>query len=70
MTDEPRTTVDAAAQRLASWLGLAWDGLHDRDIIAEWPDWVFGGDGHKHMQGGKPALRRIAREMIEAQNGQ
>jgi hypothetical protein len=48
-------SIDSAAQALATWLGYAWDGLSDRDISAEYPDWAFNGIGALHMQGGKPA---------------
>lgn len=58
--------VEAAAKVLAAWIGYAWDGLHDRDISAEYRDWCWNGAGHLNMQGGKPALRRVARAMIEA----
>lgn len=58
--------IEAAARVLARWINYAWDGLHDRDISAEFPDWAYNGIGSLSMQGGKPALRRVAREMMEA----
>jgi hypothetical protein len=60
------TALDAAAETLAAWLGLAWEGLHDSDISGDWPDWSWNGIGQKQMQGGRPALRRVAQKMMEA----
>lgn len=58
--------VEAAAQVLAAWIGYSWDGLHDRDISAQCRDWAYSGSGDLGMQGGKPALRRVARAMLDA----
>jgi hypothetical protein len=56
--------VDAAARILATWIGYSWDGLSDRDISAEYPDWARNGIGDLHMQGGKPALRRVVTAIL------
>ncbi|QWY83684.1 hypothetical protein [Rhizobium phage RHph_X2_26] len=56
--------VEAGAMILADWLGLAWDGLADRDISDMWPDWSFDGLGRKNMQGGQPALRKVAARVL------
>ena len=60
------TTSDEPAKLLAEWIGYSWDGLRNEDISDKWPDWAFNGIGRKHMQGGKPALRKIATAMIAA----
>jgi hypothetical protein len=61
---DPR--VEAVAKILAHWIRYDWDDLHNRDISAEFTDWAYNGIGDLHMQGGKPALRRVAQKMIAA----
>ncbi len=58
--------VEEAAKLLCSWIGYAWEGCGDMDISDEYPDWAYNGIGTKDMQGGKPALRKIARAMLAA----
>jgi hypothetical protein len=57
--------VEQAAKLLSEWLGYDWDGLGDRDISAEWPDWTYGFNG-RSLQGGKPAVRRMAARVLDA----
>jgi hypothetical protein len=57
--------VEEASKLLSEWLGYAWDGLGDRDISADWPDWTYGFSG-RSLQGGKPAVRRIVSRVLEA----
>lgn len=52
--------VEEAAKKLCAWIGYAWEGAGERDISSEYPDWCSNG----RMQGGKPALRKIARAML------
>ena len=51
---------DAGAKILADWFGYAWDGLDDRDISERYPDWTPS----RSLQGGKPALRKIVRRIL------
>lgn len=51
--------VEAAAKKLCSWIGYAWEGVGEMDISNDYPDWCSDG-----MQGGKPALRKISRAML------
>jgi hypothetical protein len=66
MAEIPDSVVEAAAKEIAAWINYAWDGLHDRDISGQYPDWCYNGIGDLSMQGGKPALRRIARAALTA----
>ena len=68
MADDP-PSIEAAARVLAAWLGHAQVGQHDRDISPEFPDWCFDGAGNLKMQGGKPALLRVAAAMLAAAQG-
>ncbi len=58
--------VEAAAKVLADWIGYDWEGLGDRDISPEYPDWAYNGIGDLGMQGGKPALRKVVLAMLSA----
>lgn len=60
----PDGAVEDGAKILAKWLGYDWDGLSDRDISDNYPDWAFNGIGHKGLQGGKPALRKVAASIL------
>ena len=62
-------SVETAARVLATWLGTTSDGQSDRDISPEFHDWCFDGVGNLKMQGGKPALRRVAVAMLAAAGG-
>jgi len=64
MVELNEESLEKAAQDLAGWLGYDWDGLDDRDISAQFPDWSVNGIGHLSMQGGKPALRKIVAKMF------
>jgi hypothetical protein len=64
MTDTSKEAVEAAAKMLSAWIGYSWDGLNDRDISDRYPDWNYS--GCKGFQGGKPALRKIAAQLLEA----
>ena len=61
LSDQERA-VEEGARVLAKWIGYAWDGLSERDISAEYPDWV--GHSSLNMQGGKPALRKVAAAIL------
>ncbi|MFQ6183606.1 hypothetical protein ACLMJV_16885 [Sinorhizobium meliloti] len=56
--------VEEGAKILAKWLRYAWDGLQDRDISAEYPDWTHNSFGGYQLQGGKPALRKVASAIL------
>jgi hypothetical protein len=60
ITDEQ---VEMGAKKLAEWIHYSWDGCGERDISAEYPDWTSDGG----MQGGKPALRKIARSILKGE---
>jgi hypothetical protein len=66
-TRAPGECVEQASKLLSEWLGYAWDGLGDRDISADWPDWTYGFNG-RSLQGGKPAVRRIVERVLDAAN--
>jgi len=57
--------IEAGARLLAEWLGYSWEGLPDKDISGEWRDWTQ--DGRK-LQGGNPALRKIAAKILSLSN--
>lgn len=66
----PEVDVDAVeegAKIIASWIGYAWDGLGERDISDQYPDWSYNGIGSRGMQGGRPALRKIAAKILALQ---
>ncbi len=48
--------ADAGAKALAEWFRYSWDGLSDRDISDQFPDFTE----LPRFQGGKPALRKMA----------
>jgi hypothetical protein len=56
--------IEEGAKVLAQWIRYAWDGLPDQDISAEYPDWSYNGIGSLSMQGGKPALRKVAAAIL------
>lgn len=56
--------VEDGAKIIADWIGYAWEGLGDRDISAEFPDWAYDGIMSLQMQGGKPALRKVAAAIL------
>jgi hypothetical protein len=60
---------DAAAKRLANWIGLAWEGIRD-GRIAGYPQWAFNGLGHRNFQGGRDDLRDLAREIVSLSHGE
>lgn len=53
--------VEAAARVIGAWVRHDWDGLRDQDISDRFADWHGS-----TLQGGKPALRRVARSALEA----
>lgn len=57
--------IEAAAKAIANWCGYSWEGLNDRDISDNYPDWVNSSFG-REPQGGKPGFRRAARTALEA----
>lgn len=55
---------DAAAKKLAEWIGYSWDGMREERIADRgYKQWAFNGIGHKHFQGGKQDLRDLAAEI-------
>lgn len=58
--------VEAAAKVICAWIRYSWDGVEERDISDRFSDWAYNGVGSLGMQGGKPALRRVARAALEA----
>lgn len=62
--EDSAEVVEEGAKILAKWIGYAWDGLSDRDISAEYKDWAYSGSGALSMQGGKPALRKVAAAIL------
>lgn len=62
--EDSAEVIEEGAKILAKWIGYAWDGLSDRDISAEYKDWAYNGIGALGMQGGKPALRKIAASIL------
>lgn len=54
------------AREIAKWIRYSWDGLGDMDISDKYPDWSRNGIGDLHMQGGKPALFKLARRIVSA----
>lgn len=56
--------IEAGAKILAKWICYAWEGLSDRDISGEFPDWARNGIGALGMQGGKPALRKVSAAIL------
>lgn len=54
------TIPDAAAKKIAEWLGYAWDGLSPDSVVDRgFPIWTHGQNG-LHFQGGQEDLRRLA----------
>jgi len=62
--EDSAEVIEEGAKILAKWIGYAWDGLSDRDISAEYKDWAYNGIGALGMQGGKPALRKVAASIL------
>jgi len=62
--EDSAEVIEEGAKILAKWIGYAWDGLSDRDISAECKDWAYNGIGALGMQGGKPALRKVAASVL------
>ena len=58
--------VETGAKLIAGWINYSWEGLGERDNSSEYPDWAFNGIGSLHMQGGKPACRRLAKAILQA----
>lgn len=56
--------LEAAGAILAKWLGYSWNGLSKDDISDRFPDWAFNGVGHKSLQGGRPAIRKVLGEIL------
>lgn len=62
--EDSAEVIEEGAKVLAHWIRYAWDGIPDQDISAEYPDWSYNGIGSLRMQGGKPALRKVAAAIL------
>ena len=62
--EDSAEVIEEGAKILAKWIGYAWDGLGERDISADYRDWSYNGIGALSMQGGKPALRKVASSIL------
>lgn len=59
--------AEAAARKLASWMGYGWDGLNDGSIVEKgFPVFTFNQFGGRRFQGYKGDLINFARELLAA----
>lgn len=56
--------IEDAAKMLCEWIGTSWDGAGKKDLQGQYSDWAHSSFGGLKLQGGQPALRRIAARML------